>query len=124
MMARMTRVVGRTDQSLVESLEGEAELMRIEPQQRQDRGLQITDAHGVFGDGVCKIVGLSVTDPWFHAATGHPDGKTVGMMIPAQQLDPLRASFMAVRPNSPPQITRVSSSRPRCDRSVSKAAMG
>jgi hypothetical protein len=37
---------------------------------------------------------------------------------------PPRFSRIGVRPNSPDQITSVSSSRPRCSRSISNAAIG
>ena len=73
-----------------------------------------------------KLVGRAVNRPAFDPATSHPDAETVMVMI-AAELATCRASpnsTVGVRPNSPPQMTSVSSNIPRCFRSVINAAIG
>ena len=93
---------------------GEAELptsvaidqsLMIEAQQMQDGGVKTVDVHAVFNSVIAKLVGSAVDHPPFDPAPSHPDGIPVRVVVPAIVLG------KGVRPNSPPQITSVSSSR-------------
>ena len=65
-----------------------------------------------------RIVGLAVGEPALDAAAGHPDGVAACVVVAAVALR------VGVRPNSPPQMTSVSFSRPRCFRSAADPAIG
>ena len=96
----------------------------VEAEEMQDRRLQIMDVDRVLVDMEAEIIGARrrscrglMPPPASHIE------KAVGWwsrprLRPRAALD----STIGVRPNSPPQITRVSSSRPRCLRSMISAA--
>ena len=91
----------------------------VDAQAVQDRGVQVVDVDGVVHDVVAEVVGLAERDAGLDAAAGHPDGEAAGVVVAA-----------VVRPRSAcpgsrrcgrtrrPRSTSVSSSRPRCFRSV------
>ena len=69
--------------------------------------------------GKAQFVGRPVNDSSLDAAAGHPHRESVGMVVAA--VGPL---VPGVRPNSVAHTTSVSSSIPRCLRSLIKAAIG
>ena len=70
---------------------------------------------------VADLVGLAVVDAALDAAAGQPGGEGVRVVVAAGCRP---SATIGSRPNSPPQITSVESSRPRCFRSVSRPAIG
>ena len=106
----------------VQALEFEGQAAMIDAQAVQDRGVEVVNVDGVLDDVVTEVVGLAVDDAGLDAPAGEPDGEALGMMVAAvvvvRQLCP---GSRSVRPNSPPQTTRVSSSSPRCFRSLIRA---
>src|SRR5258708_2606304 len=61
-----------------------SQLCMIEAKQFQNRGMQIVDMHPVFDNVKSNIVGASESDSRFDSAAGHPDGKSLGMMIASE----------------------------------------
>ena len=55
----------------------------IDPEQMQDRGLQVVDVHSAFGDVEAEVVGLSVDIAALHAAAGHPQREHATVMVAA-----------------------------------------
>ena len=80
-------VVRRADQSLVEALERERQVMGVETQERKDRRLQIVDGDLVLGDEVTQIIGLAERRAAFDAAAGQPHREAVRMMVAAHAAD-------------------------------------
>ena len=78
--------LGRADQPLVQTLVAIGQAVRVESQQVQDRGLQIEDGHFILGDVIAEVVRLAKHDSRLNAAAGHPDRKTVRMVVAAQKL--------------------------------------
>ncbi len=60
------------------------ELFVIDAQQMQERRLEIEHVHALFSDVIAQDVGVPVDDDRLHAATGHPERKALGMMVPAE----------------------------------------
>jgi hypothetical protein len=90
----------------------------------QDRGMQIGDMDFVFDDVEAHLVRRADRDAAFDAAAGHPHGEGLRMMIAAHAatkrdagLDHRRAAKFTA-----PDDERVSS-RPRCLRSLTSAAL-
>ena len=77
-------LVGRSDQSLVESLVREAEAVWIDPNLMQDGRLQVAYAHWILCNVVPNVIGLAIS-PRFDASSGHPHGKGVGMVVPSDK---------------------------------------
>ena len=82
--------------------------------------MQVVDVDAVLDGVPAEFVGCAVGHAAANAAAGQPHGEAVGMVVAAVGLP----SAAGVRPNSPPQITSVSSSRPRLFRSWSRPAIG
>ena len=81
------------------------------------------DVDGIFHDVVAQIIGLTQRDAGLDASARHPHGEGARVVIAPEEFGLIaRASFMGVRPNSPPQTTSVESSNPRCFRSLMSAA--
>ena len=55
----------------------------IDPEQVQDRRVQVVDVDGVDGGRVADLVGCAVTDAALDAAAGQPDGERAGIVIAA-----------------------------------------
>src|SRR6056300_1796052 len=68
-------------ESLIESLEAICQSFMIDSQQVHHRGMDVADFGGTFGDFVSEIVCASIGDSRFHAATCHPDGIGVFLMV-------------------------------------------
>ena len=86
---------------------------RIQAHLMQDRRVNIGDVVAILHGVKAQFIGRSVSDPALHAATGHPDAEAVRMMIAAIAV--LRARRAA---ELRAQTTSVSSSKPRCFRSL------
>ena len=70
--------VGQTE---VTPLELECQLVVVDPQAMQDRGVQVMHMDGVFGDVVAVVVGLAMRHTAADSAPGHPHRETAGVMI-------------------------------------------
>ena len=70
-------------ESHVETLEFIAQATVVDAQTVQDGGIQVVDVNGVFDDVVTKVVGLAIDHAGLDSAAGHPDGKTLRMMVAA-----------------------------------------
>ena len=111
----------------------------VDSQQVQDSRIQIMDMHRAgdpaffgrlggqyysvgIGDVVDVVISFPIGDPWFDFSASHPSGKTMRMVVTSVSV--LSKSSLAVdgSPELSPQMTRISSSMPRCLRSVIKAA--
>src|SRR5262245_35342626 len=68
-------------QPYVESAEAIAEPLVVDPEQVQNRGVQIVQVHRIFGDVVAEVVGAAVFDAAANAATRQPHRETAAMMI-------------------------------------------
>lgn len=79
------RVIRRADQSLIETLEWEIEMMWIHSQGVHNRRLQVIDVNWVFGRRIAKRVRLTIS-PGLNASAGHPHRKTVWVVAAAQKL--------------------------------------
>ena len=71
---------------------------------------------------VSQLVGCAEAKPALESAASHPRGECMGVMVASEELRIIPASFIGVRPNSPPHTTKVESSSPRCLRSRTSAA--
>ena len=96
------------------------ETLVVEADQVQDRGVQVVDVGLVRRWRSAEFVGRADGHAALDAAAGHPHRETVGVVV-ATVACPRPTG---VRPNSPPQTTSVSSSRPVRFRSVSSAETG
>ena len=110
------------------ALEFEGQALVVDAEQVQERGVEVVDVDRVFDDRVAEVVGAAEGDAALDAAAGQPDAEGVLVMVAAGLGGRLVVSsvpcIIGVRPNSPPQTTSVSSSRPRCFRSCTSAAIG
>ena len=97
------------------------EALMVEAEQVQHCGVEVVDMNLVDGGLVPDLVGLPVGDTSLHAAASQPCSEAMRVVVPAGF-----GGFLGDRqtPELPPQMTRVSSSRPRWSRSVSRPAMG
>src|SRR5437867_3839378 len=57
------------------------QLRVVEPEQMQDRGVEVVDVNLVCNDLDPKIIRATIDDPAFDAATRHPGGEGGGMML-------------------------------------------
>ena len=90
----------------------------IDAQQVQKRGLQVVHVDAVADNVVTVGIGLAMDGARLDAAAGHPQRETARVVVSAET----RRRELALRPNSPPQMTSVSSSMPRRLRSRINAA--
>src|SRR5262245_62654471 len=58
------------------------ELLVVEPQEVQDRGVQVVDAHPAFDGPEADVVGRPVMHAAPDAPAGHPDGERVRVVVP------------------------------------------
>ena len=98
---------------------GDFEAAGVEAELVQHGGVDVGDVVPVLDGVEAELVGGAVDDAPLDAAAGQPDGEAVGVVVAA-----VVALGAGVRPNSVAQTTRVSSSRPRCLRSLSRPAIG
>ncbi len=108
------------DEPSLQALVREAELNSIKAQEVEDGGLEIVDGDRVLGDLVIQVVSSAREMPGLNPPPATQRVKQWGWWSRPRNVEPPRASFIEVRPNSPPQITSVSSSSPRCFRSVTE----
>ena len=83
--------------------------------------MQVVDVDLVLDGVEAELVGLAERDARLDAAAGQPHGEARWGDGRGRRCRPAPSG---VRPNSPPQMTSVSSSRPRCFRSLTSAAHG
>ena len=94
----------------------------VEAQQVQDRGVEVVDVDGVLGDVDAVFVGRAVGR--CRALTPPPASQDEKAQWWCSRPLASGCSLYGVRPNSVVHTTSVSSSMPRCFRSVSRPAMG
>ena len=56
----------------------------VEPEEMQDRRVEIVDMHPVLDSLEPEIVGLPILKSTFHPASGHPHGEAMVIMVPSQ----------------------------------------
>ncbi len=71
----------------------------IEPEQVEDRGVQVVDVHRVLDGLVAELVGLAVGDPGLHAAAGHPEGESLVVVVAAVGVLPVRRAAELAAPD-------------------------
>ena len=59
-------------EALIEALILVGKFLMIDPEQVKQGGLEVADMDGIFDDVVGELVGLSMDDPSFDSAAGHP----------------------------------------------------
>ena len=79
-------VAADVGQAVVAALEAERQLEMVQTQQMQQCGLQVVDVDDVFDRVVTEFVGVPDRLPAFDAATGQPHGKTIDVMVAADQV--------------------------------------
>lgn len=67
----------------VAAAEAVGELFVVEAHEVEDGGPEVIDGADVFGGVVAELIGGAVDVAAFDAATGHPDGKAVGIVVAA-----------------------------------------
>lgn len=68
-------------EALVETLEAEGEVLVMNAEQVQQGAVDVSDVHGIFRDGVAEFVGRSVLHTGLDAASRHPEGERVLVVI-------------------------------------------
>ena len=71
---------------VIESLIFDGEAFVVDAEQVQHGRVEVADMDDVVGNVVSEIVGGSNADATANSATGHPDGITSGMVIPAVEV--------------------------------------
>ena len=89
------------------------ELLVVEAEEVQDRGVQVVDVDLLLDRLEAEFVGGAVDVAAAHAAAGQPHREAVVIVVAAVDLAGVApgvgSSTVGVRPNSPPQMTSVSS---------------
>ena len=70
-----------SDQSLVQACIEVGQIVGWKTHQAQDRGMQMFDMEPIADSLASQLIGLAHTDPTLNATSGHPHGKTVGIVI-------------------------------------------
>jgi hypothetical protein len=97
-----------------------AQALVVEAEDVQDGGVKVMHGDDVFHRLVAKLVRRSVAEALSNARASQPSGEATRVVIA-----PLAPFWkVGIRPNSVHQTTSVSSSNPRCWRSVRSAAVG
>ena len=68
----------------IPALEAEGEMLVVDPQEMQNRRLQIVYVYFVPSDVVTEVVGLAVDDAALDTTAGHPDREAAGVVIAAE----------------------------------------
>ena len=113
---------GNVGQAEVAALVAVGEPLVVDAQQVQHRGVQVVDVDEVVDGVVAELVGRAVGDARLECRRRPATSRSRGCGGRGRRL-PLLPWAIGVRPNSPPQMTSVSSSMPRCFRSVISAAV-
>src|SRR5437660_1705032 len=58
-----------------------SKLFMFEPEQIEDGGVQIVKVHAIFHCIISEVIGAAVAEARLDAATGHPHGVAVGIVI-------------------------------------------
>ena len=72
-----------TGQLLIKPLKLVGESLVIDSHAVEDRCIKVVDVHGIFGDVVAEVVGLSKGDATFDSTTCHPHAEISRMVIAA-----------------------------------------
>ncbi len=112
-------LIGRADEPVVQALVAVAEACtRSKPSRCRIVACRSCTCHLVLRDVVTRVRrSRRGRSPAFMPPPAIHMVKQCGWWSRPRNFEPPRASFIGVRPNSPPQTTSVSSSRPRCFRS-------
>ena len=62
------------------------ELLMINTELVEQRGVEVVHVHGILDDVVAVVIGLAVSNSPFEAAAGYPGGETQGVVITAEAL--------------------------------------
>src|SRR6266567_6224569 len=68
---------------LIQTLVLENKFFVVYAQLTENGGVKVADVDGVLDDVVGHLVGLAIDKAGLHAAAGHPDAETAGMMVAA-----------------------------------------
>src|ERR1051325_7832653 len=68
-------------QPVVPALEFEGELLMVEPELVQDRGVEVVDVDAVLDDVIRIIIGLPVRVAAFDAGAGQPDAEAARVVV-------------------------------------------
>ena len=74
----MSMHIGETE---VTPLEAIGQLLVVDPQQMQHRGVEIVHVDRVLRDVVAEVIGLPMDVAFLDSGTGHPQGEAAGVMI-------------------------------------------
>ena len=113
---------GHIGQAITSALKLESKALVIDAQQVHDGGLVIVNMYRIFDDVVAKIIRFAVGKPFFHPSASHPDGVAARMVVSPIIVGGQFALGITAPAKFSTQITRVSSSSPRCLRSKISAA--
>src|SRR5438105_1552505 len=80
---RFHHLAADVGQAEIAALETIGQPLVIEAEEVQERGLEVVDVHGIFGDVVAKIVRLAEGDAALDAAAGQPDRIATRVMVAA-----------------------------------------
>lgn len=70
-------------QSMVAAAMAESQAFVVDAQLVQQRSMDVVNVYGIADDAVAKLVGLSIGDTTFEAATGHENAVAIHVMITA-----------------------------------------
>ena len=88
-------LIGGPNESIVESLKGKRESMRVKTNLMQDRRLEITNIDRVLRNVISDFIGLAIGQTRLDTAARHPHGIGVGMMISTNEsLSQIRAHIV------------------------------
>ena len=107
-------------QAAVDAVVAKGEPFVVDAHQVQDGGVQIVTVGPALDGLVAELIALAVADAPLDAGAGQPGDERAAVVVAAGR----RPGVNGIRPNSVVQISSVSSSRPRCLRSVNSAAIG
>src|SRR5690242_2211761 len=77
----------------ITALKTERKLFVIEAQQVEDRCLEIIDIHFISGDRETEFIRFTISDAFFDSSPGEKNGKTIRVMITAQNIAPGSSAF-------------------------------
>lgn len=109
----------------IPALIAEGEFFMMDAQHVQQGRLHVVNVHRIFGHMIGKVIGFSMAEARLESPTRAPDGKAYAEVIAPIGTRIIDISCTnTVRPNSLTHNTIVSSSKPRCFKSFTKAAAG
>ena len=85
----LDHLAGDIGEALVSAGMGVGEPLMVEPEQVQQRGVQVIDAHAIHGGLVPHVIRLPEVDPSPHSAPGEPGRKGMRVVVPPRLLPAL-----------------------------------